>query len=160
MITKSQLSILYEWAKITKFPIKNAPTTSGYCNKPIGHYWLKSIAKTILIRKNLMSQDVVKICENEDILYAGYSVFMENTILKPHKDPNIYREEYKRIQIPLNIPDKEKCYMNYNNNRFSWEEGIPQVHYVMDIIHDGANLSNLPMDFLFVDVKKSVFIEI
>ena len=36
-----------------------------------------------------------------------------------------------------------------------WVEGEPQVHNVMDIAHDGCNLSDEEMIFLFLDVKKS-----
>lgn len=153
MITHNDLQILFEWAKQVKFPTKKAPTIDGYCNKVIHHYWLKSTAKTTLIRKKLMSDDVIQIYENEDILYSGYSMFEPGTILKPHKDPNIYREPYKRIQIPLTIPDKEKCYMTWKGNKVYWEEGVPQVYEVMHNIHDGANLSDKPMKILFVDVR-------
>jgi len=159
MISKNDLKFLYTWAKKTKFPLRKAPTTEGYCNKIIHHCWIKSTAKTVLIRKVLMNEEILKIFKNEDILYSGYSLFESGTILTPHKDPNIYREPYKRIQIPLTIPDKEKCYMTWKGKKIHWEEGIPQIYDVMDHIHDGGNLSKFPMEILFIDVKKSCIVE-
>lgn len=159
MITKEDLNKIYKWSKETEFPFKKAPTTEGYSNKDIRHCWIKSTAKTVLIRKKLMPKEIFDIFKNDDILYSGYSIFDSGTILKPHKDPNIYREPYKRIQIPIIIPDKEKCYMTWNGNRVYWMEGIPQVYYVMDCVHDGGNLSDFPMEILFVDVKKNTKIE-
>jgi aspartyl/asparaginyl beta-hydroxylase (cupin superfamily) len=160
MISKKDIDNLYVWAKQTKFLTKDAPTVSGYTNKKIHHYWLKSIAKTVLIRKKLMSDNIFLIYQNEDILYSGYSIFDSGTELGPHKDPNIYREPYKRIQIPVEIPDKDKCYMIWKGEKVTWEEGIPQVFEVMDYIHEGYNFSDGPMKFLFVDVKKESQIEI
>jgi hypothetical protein len=159
-ILKSDLKILYEWAKETNFPTKRAPITYGYCNKIVPHYWLKSISKTILIRKKFMTDEIFRIHQNDDILYSGYSYFDSGTILIPHKDPNIYREPYKRIQIPLRIPDREKCYMTWQGEKIYWDEGVPQVFSVMDYIHDGANLSNYPMEFLMIDVKRDTIVEL
>jgi len=160
MISKKDIDNLYVWGKQTKFLTKDAPTVSGYTNKKIHHYWLKSTAKTVLIRKKLMSDNIFSIHQNEDILYSGYSVFDSGTELGPHKDPNIHREPYKRIQIPLYIPNKEKCYMVWNGKKVFWEEGIPQLFEVMDYIHEGYNFSDRPMEFLFVDVKKESQVEI
>jgi aspartyl/asparaginyl beta-hydroxylase (cupin superfamily) len=103
MITKIDLKILYKWAKQTEFPLKKAPTTGGYSNKDIMISWLKGVGKTVTIRKKIMTEEVYEIFENDDILYATYSVFGGGTILKPHRDPNVYRELYKRIQIKVNI---------------------------------------------------------
>lgn len=160
MITKNDLLKIYEWAKQTNFPLKKAPTTNGYSNKDIFICWLKGVGKTVTIRKKLMSNEIYDIMTNDDILYATYSLFESGTILNPHRDPNVYRERYKRIQIPLIIPDKEQCYMTWNNKKIHWEEGVPQVYPVMDHIHDGANLSNQSMEFIMIDVKKSAIVEV
>jgi len=159
MITQQDLKTLYKWAKEIDFPSKRAPTTRGYCNKDIHHYWLKSIAKSVLIRKKLMTEDIIWIHQKNEILYSGYSLFEPGTVLKPHKDPNIYREPYKRIQVPLSIPERDKCYMTWGGNRIYWEEGICQVYNVMHNVHDGANLSDKPMEFLFVDVRLDTIVE-
>jgi len=84
--------------------------------------------------------------------------FEENTELKPHRDPNLYREPYKRIQIPLVIPDTEKCYMIWKGKKVHWTEGESQVFEVMDVIHEGYNYSDKPMKFLFLDVKKGTIV--
>lgn len=160
MITTTDLSELYRWAKQNDFPLKKAPTTEGYTNKDIFISWLKGVGKNVNIRKKLMTDEVYRIFQNDDILYATYSMFTEGTILKPHRDPNVYREPYKRIQIPLRIPDREKCYMSWQGEKIYWDEGVSQVFSVMDYIHDGANLSNYPMEFLMIDVKKDTVVEL
>lgn len=160
MITQNDLQTLYEWAKITNFPTKKAPTSNGYANKDIYISWLKGVGKSITIRKKLMSDKIYQIFENDNILYATYSLFESGTILKPHRDPNVYREPYKRIQIPLKIPDREKCYMTWQGKKIYWDEGIPQVFPVMDYIHDGGNLSDSSMEFLMLDVKKNTVIKL
>ena len=160
MISAQDLHTLYEWAKKTKFPTnKKAPVTEGYCDVFVPHYWLKSTAKSIMIRKKLMTEEVKKIFQNTDILYSGYSLFEPGTVINPHKDPNIYREPYKRIQVPINIPDREKCYMTWDNKRILWDEGNCQVYDVLSVIHDCANLSDKPMEFLFVDVRLDTMVE-
>ena len=156
MITKKDLLELYEWGKGTKFPLKTAPTIEGYSNRVIDYYWIKSVKKSTLIREKLMTDKVRKIYENDDILFSNYTIFHAGTILKPHKDPNILRYPYKRIQIPLTIPDKDKCYMEwveFKDGKILWEEGVPQVCDVMNHLHEAFNKSDKPMEILFVDVK-------
>ena len=156
MITQQDLTDLYEWAKDTEFPVKTAPTIEGYSNKSIDYYWIKSVKKSTLIREKLMTHRVREIYENDDILFSNYAIFYAGTILKPHKDPNILREPYKRIQIPLTIPNQNDCYMEWvdvKDGRILWEEGVPQVCDVMNHIHEAFNKSDEPMEILFVDVK-------
>ena len=76
-----------------------------------------------------MNDNIKKIYENDDILFSNYVIFYAGTKLNPHKDPNILRHPYKRIQIPLHVP-KGECYMQWTNLKFEkikWEEGVPQV---------------------------------
>ena len=113
MIKSDDLTTLYNWAKNVKFPVKKAPTIDGYSNKVIDYYWIKSVKKTTIIRDKLMTDEVRKIYQNKDILFSNYTIFYPNTILKPHKDPNILRYPYRRIQIPLVVPDTRKCYMEW-----------------------------------------------
>ena len=103
MITKSDLQKIYQWGLKTKFPLKLAPTTKGYTNKDIFICGFKFVRKNVNIRKNLMDQEIYDIIKNEDILYATYSIFQGGTILTPHLDPNVYRDRYKRVQIPLRL---------------------------------------------------------
>jgi hypothetical protein len=168
MICKSDLNILYHWAKQCEFPMKTAPTVEGYSNKQISHCWIKaeSIDKTgtkkvKYVRKKLIQdQKVIDIFDNSEILFVTVSLFDPGTILNKHKDPNVYRCPYKRIQIPLDIPDQEKCYMIWQDEKVFWAEGVPKVYEVMDYIHEGANLSDSPMRFLFLDVKKETIVDI
>ena len=162
MITKSNLKELYKWASSTEFPLKKAPTTVGYSNKDIYICGLKYIRKNVNIRKSKMTNTIYNIMKNDEILYAVYSRFEGGTILKPHKDPDVYRDKYKRIQIPLIIPDNKKCYMEWTKIkgvRMLWEEGKPQVCDVMHHIHHASNESDKPMEFLFLDVKVDTEVE-
>lgn len=163
MITKSNLKELYKWASSTEFPLKKAPTTVGYSNKDIYICGLKYIRKNVNIRKSKMTNTIYNIMKNDEILYAVYSRFEGGTILKPHKDPDVYRDKYKRIQIPLIIPDNKKCYMEWTKIkgvRMLWEEGKPQVCDVMHHIHHASNESDKPMEFLFIDVKVDTEVEL
>ena len=156
MITHRDLIELYNWAKDTEFPVKTAPTIEGYSNKSIDYYWIKSVKKSTLIREKLMTDKVCKIYDNDDILFSNYAIFYAGTILKPHKDPNILRYPYKRIQIPLTIPNQNDCYMQWvdvKDGKVLWEEGVPQVCDVMNHLHEAFNKSDKPMEILFVDVK-------
>lgn len=162
MITKNDLNLLYNWASNNNtLPLKKSPTSEGYCNKSTSYCWIKGVGKTTMIRKKLIQNELVeKIYENDDILFSMIALFEEGTELKPHKDPNIYKEPYKRIQIPLIIPNKEQCFMIWKGEKIYWIEGKPRIFEVMDYIHEGYNLSDKPMKFLFLDVKKSCQVEI
>ena len=163
MLTREDLNVLYEWAKDTKFPCKKAPTIDGYSNKIIDYYWLKSVKKSTIIRQKYMSDEVYEIYKNDEILFSNYTSFRAGTELYPHKDPDILRYPYKRIQIPLNVPCNKCCYMewtNIANGRIKWEEGKPEVCDVMNNTHQAFNNSDKPIDFLFVDVKLDTEVEI
>ena len=161
MISNKDLIDLYNWAKDKEFPVKKAPTTKGYSNKDIHICGLKFVRKNVNIRRNLMTQRIIDIMEDSDILYATYAIFEGGTILTPHKDPNVYSDMYKRIQIPLSIPDSDKCYMTWmRGKKIYWEEGKYQCHPVMDVVHQGHNLSDKPMTFLFLDVKLDTDVEL
>ena len=158
MLTKDNLKELYKWASQSKFPLKKAPTTVGYSNKDIYICGLKYIRKNINIRKSLMTESVYNIMKNDEILYAVYSRFSGGTILKPHKDPDVYSERYKRVQIPLDVT--KDFYMVWKGKNIYWENGVTQVYHVMDNIHSAFNDSDKTMEFLFIDVKLDTVVEI
>ena len=158
MITQENLHLLYEWASNSNFPLKKAPTTVGYSNKDIYICGLKYIRKNINIRKSLMTESVYNIMKNDEILYAVYSRFSGGTILKPHKDPDVYSERYKRVQIPLDVT--KDFYMVWKGENVYWENGVTQVYHVMDNIHSAFNNSDKTMKFLFIDVKLETEVEI
>tara|TARA_A100000164_G_C21673681_1_gene660870 strand:+ start:178 stop:687 length:510 start_codon:yes stop_codon:yes gene_type:complete len=162
MIKSNDLLTLYNWAKNVTFPVKKAPTIDGYSNKVIDYYWIKSVKKTTIIRDKLMTDEVRKIYQNENILFSNYTIFYPNTILKPHKDPDILRYPYKRIQIPLTVPDTDKCYMDWVNIKdgvVKWKEGKPEVCDVMNYTHQAYNYSDKPLEILFVDVERDTEVE-
>ena len=158
MITKSNLKELYEWASSSEFPLKKAPTTVGYSNKDIYICGLKYIRKNINIRKSMMTDVVYNIMKNDEILYAVYSRFVGGTVLTPHKDPDVYRDRYKRVQIPLNVT--RDFYMIWKDKKIYWEDGVTQVFEVMDNIHQAFNKSDKTMEFLFLDVKMNTEVEL
>ena len=158
MLTKDNLKELYKWASQSEFPLKKAPTTVGYSNKEIYICGLKYIRKNINIRKSLMTESVYNIMKNDEILYAVYSRFSGGTILKPHKDPDVYSDRYKRVQIPLDVT--KDFYMVWKGENVYWENGVTQVYHVMDNIHSAFNNSDKTMKFLFIDVKLETEVEI
>lgn len=158
MITKSNLKELYEWASSSEFPLKKAPTTVGYSNKDIYICGLKYIRKNTNIRKSMMTDAVYNIMKNDEILYAVYSRFIGGTILTPHKDPDVYRDRYKRVQIPLNVT--RDFYMVWKDKKIYWEDGVTQVFEVMDNIHQAFNNGDKTMEFLFLDVKMNTEVEL
>ena len=158
MIGKFDLSLLYEWASSSRFPLKKAPTVVGYSNKDIYICGLKYIRKNVNIRKSMMTDAVYNIMKNDEILYAVYSKFSGGTILKPHKDPDVYSDRYKRVQIPLNVT--RDFYMLWKGEKIYWENGVTQVFEVMDNVHQAFNDSNKTMEFLFLDVKMNTEVEL
>ena len=75
-------------------------------------------------------------------------------IFGPVKDYECLCGKYKRIQIPLVVPEREKCYMVWDDDKkYYWDVGVPQCWEVMDHTHSGANYCNEDAKFLFLDVK-------
>ena len=170
MISKTDLKNLYEWAKDKDFPLRRTITTrkpygtnkiESYCNKEIYSYPLKFGRRKVTIRESVMPQKIIDIFKDEDILYTVVSIFQSGTILKPHRDPHIYNFPYKRIQIPLDIPEVGKCTMRWiKGGTIVWEEGVPQVCNVMYDVHEASNLSDKDMFMMFLDVKMDTEVEL
>jgi hypothetical protein len=170
MISKTDLKNLYEWAKDKDFPLRRTITTrkpygtnkiESYCNKEIYSYPLKFGRRKVTIRESVMPQEIIDIFKDEDILYTVVSIFQAGTILKPHRDPHIYNFPYKRIQIPLDIPEVGKCTMRWiKGGTIVWEEGVPQVCNVMYDVHEASNLSDKDMFMMFLDVKMNAEVEL
>ena len=163
MITKKELDTLYKWASVKEFIVKKTPWSVGYANKNVLVCGLKFVRKKTHIQKNLMPDEICEIIKNDDIIHASYCEFTSKTKLNPHKDPDIYSEKYKRIHIPLFIPDKNECYMEWTEIKsdiINWEEGKPIVCDVMNHVHQVFNNSSRSMKFLFLDVKIDVEVEL
>ena len=170
MISKTDLKNLYDGAKDKDFPLRRTITTrkpygtnkiESYCNKEIYSYPLKFGRRKVTIRESVMPQEIIDIFKDEDILYTVVSIFQSGTILKQHRDPHIYNFPYKRIQIPLDIPEVGKCTMRWiKGGTIVWEEGVPQVCNVMYDIHEASNLSDKDMFMMFLDVKMDTEVEL
>lgn len=158
MITRKNLDDLYNWALKGNFPMKGNPTSPNYSNKKIYICQFKFVRKSMNIRKKLMTDEIYEIFKNDEILNSNYAIFAGGTILKPHIDPDIYTERYKRIQIPMKVP--EGSYMLWGKEKIIWKEGEPQCYLVMDYVHQASNPSDKPIEFLFLDVKMDTEIEL
>ena len=158
MITRKNLDDLYNWALKGNFPMKGNPTSPNYSNKKIYICQFKFVRKSMNIRKKLMTDEIYEIFKNDEILNSNYAIFAGGTILKPHIDPDIYTERYKRIQIPMKV--SEGSYMLWKGEKVIWEKGVPKCYPVMDHIHEAYNLSDDTMEFLFVDVKLDTVVEL
>ena len=154
---KSDVDYLYEWAAKTDFPLRRAPTAVGYSNKDIYFCWLKAQNKNGGgVRCSVVKDQRVRDILNQDeIILATVSLFEAGTKLGAHKDPPVYGKKYRRIQIPLYIPCDKCCYMVWKGEKVSWKEGEPQIYDVMDYVHEGYNLSDDDMMFLFVDIEQN-----
>ena len=158
MITRKNLDDLYNWALKGNFPMKGNPTSPNYSNKKIYICQFKFVRKSMNIRKKLMTDEIYEIFKNDEILNSNYAIFAGGTILKPHIDPDIYTERYKRIQIPMKVP--EGSYMLWGKEKIIWKEGEPQCYPVMDYVHQASNPSDKPIEFLFLDVKMDTEVEL
>jgi len=164
MISHQDLTDLYEWGLIASElkSRRGLPTYSkvtSLAEKKFEDYmvagnWFKMTRKLTNIRKNVMPEHIYKIHQNPEILYSGYAHLKPRHYIQPHKDLNVYNERFKRIQIPLHLPEKDKIYMTWEDGRkIYYEEGHAQVWHVMDYMHSGNNESDKPAKFLFLDVK-------
>ena len=158
MITRKNLDDLYNWALKGNFPMKGNPTSPNYSNKKIYICQFKFVRKSMNIRKKLMNDKIYEIYKNDEILNSNYAIFAGGTILKPHIDPDIYTERYKRIQIPMKVP--EGSYMLWGKEKIMWKVGEPQCYPVMDYVHQASNPSDKPIEFLFLDVKMDTEVEL
>jgi aspartyl/asparaginyl beta-hydroxylase (cupin superfamily) len=158
MITRKNLNDLYDWALKGSFPMKGNPTSPNYSNKKIYICQLKFVRKNINIRKKLMNDEIYEIYKNDEILNSNYAIFAGGTILKPHIDPDIYTDRYKRIQLPIKVP--EGSYMLWGKEKITWKEGEPQCYPVMDYVHQASNPTDKPIEFLFLDVKMDTKVEL
>ena len=159
MINLVELSKIYQWAKHIDFPLKKAPTAEGYSNKDIYISWLKGAGKKVFIRRKIMTEEVANIFLKDEIIFASFSKFEGGTILNPHRDPDVYPVRYKRIQLPITIPNTNHCFMIWNDRKIRWKEGVAQTYPVMDVTHEGYNLSTKPMEFVMIDVKLDTIVE-
>ena len=49
--------------------------------------------------------------------------------------------------------------MIWDDKKVTWKEGVAQTYPVMDVTHEGYNLSTKSMDFVMIDVKMNTQVE-
>ena len=103
MITRNEIDELFEWASTTKFPLYKLNNPEYYSNKRIDYSWHKLVdhKNKSTIRRKFMTERIIEIHKNPDILWSAMGIFYAGTKVNKHKDPNIFSEPYKRIQIPI-----------------------------------------------------------
>lgn len=164
MITSEEIDDLYNWAKITEFPLKREGITSKYMGYEILICYLKYGKKRIFYPHKSISESIFDIAVRPEIYSLLYIQYPPKLKAKPHRDYNPYGKEFKRIQLPIKIPnnnrDKE-CYIEWidSKERVYWKEGKVEIFNV-DELHQGANNSNESMEFLYVDIKKDTEVEL
>ena len=152
---KIDVDYLYEWASAQDFPFRRAPTAVGYSNRDIYFCWLKGTRHHCGVRTNIIDdQRIIDILESDEVLLATVAYFEPGTELGPHKDPPVYEQPYRRIQIPLYVHPTD-CYMIWQGEKVYWRAGEPQIYDVQDYVHEGYNFSEEPMIFMFVDIRKT-----
>ena len=98
MISKTDLNLLYFWAKSSEFKLIEEPTSSGYPTKPILYCLLKLVRNSTILRKRNINNDMIfKLLSNPDILFCAYVSIQPGTEHGPHKDLNVYAEEFKSL---------------------------------------------------------------
>ena len=81
MIIRKELDELYEWARTTKFPLYKLNNPEHYSNKRIDYSWNKLVdhKNKSTIRKKFMTERIVKIHQNHEILWSAIGVFYAGT---------------------------------------------------------------------------------
>ena len=81
MITRQEIDDLYEWAKITKFPLYKLNNPEHYSNKRIDYSWNKLVnhKNKSTIRRKFMTVRIIQIHENPEILWSAIGVFYAGT---------------------------------------------------------------------------------
>ena len=160
MITKLDLKRLYEWASTNNFPLKKEGITSKYMGYEILICYLKYGKKRIFYPHKTISEPVFDIAVRPEIYSLSYIKYPPKLKAKPHRDYNPYGKEFKRIQIPIKIPNSNECYIEWidKNEKVYWTEGKVEIFNVEEL-HQGANNSNESMEFLYVDINVDTKVE-
>ena len=152
MITKQDLDSLYQWARNTEFPLRNERITSKIHGIRSQNFAISKTGVNLIQYPNKeLSEPVIHIIENEDILGVYFLSYPPNMTAPAHRDYNPHRQPYRRIQIPTKVEDG---YIEWTatGERVYWQEGKPEIFNVEEE-HQGANNSNTTMEFLYVDIK-------
>ena len=161
MITKSHLQRLYQWSLETEFPLKKEGITSNYMGYEILICYLKDGKKRIFYPHKSLSESISDIIVKPEIYSLTYIHYPPKLNAKPHRDYNPYNKKFKRIQLPIKIPDGNKCYIEWidTEERVYWQKGKVEI-FDVEKLHQGANESDQSMEFLYIDVKYDTLVEI
>ena len=157
MITELDLQRLYKWALNTNFPLNKKVLNKNIWDDEIFICYLKYGKKRIFYPHKFISESVFNIAVKPEIFGLTYIQYPPKLKAKPHRDYNPYGKEFKRIQLPIKIPNNNKnneCYIEWidKNKKVYWTEGKIEIFNVEEL-HQGANNSNETMEFLYIDVK-------
>ena len=161
MITNSDLSLLQHWAKSTIFPMRREGISSKYLKYEPSICYVKFGRKRKVYRDKLLNKKIKNIILNEKIFGVAYISYQPKLIAKPHKDFNLWDNDFRRVQIPLKIPKGNKCYMEWidTKERVYWKEGKVEIFNVENL-HQGANESDEEMIFLYLDIDPNLEIQV
>ena len=122
MITKEQLTKLFYWGNRTTFPLRKEGITSKYMGYDVFVSYAKYGKNEKRYRKKLFDDDIYEIIKNDEIYGVAYLKYSAHVDAKPHKDFNLWGKDFLRIQIPLKIPQGNKCYIEFidTGERFYW----------------------------------------
>ena len=161
MITKDDLNILKVWAMGTKFPMRREGITSKYMKYEPSVCYVKFGKKKKIYRDRLLDVKVKNIIQDEKIYGVAYITYPPRLEAKPHRDFNLWGKDFRRIQLPLKLPKGDKCYIEWldTKERVYWKEGKVEIFNVENL-HQGANLSDEEMIFLYLDIHPELQVEI
>jgi len=160
MITKSDFIILQKWAKTTRFPLRREGITSRYMKYDPSVCYVKFGKNKKIYRDKLITDEVKNIINDDKIFGVAFITYPPKLEAKPHTDYNLWGRDFRRIQLPLKLPKGDKCYIEWldTKERVYWKEGKVEIFNVENL-HQGANLSDEEMIFLYLDVHPSLEIE-
>ena len=161
MITKEQLTKLFHWGNKTTFPLRKEGITSKYMGYDVFVSYAKYGKNEKRYRNKLFDDDIYEIIKNDEIYGVAYLKYSAHVDAKPHKDFNLWGKDFLRIQIPLRIPQGNKCYIEFieTGERFYWQEGKVEIFNV-EKLHQGKNDSDETMEFLYVDIDPDTKVEL
>ena len=161
MITKEQLTKLFHWGNKTTFPLRKEGITSKYMGYDVFVSYAKYGKNEKRYRKKLFDDDIYEIIKSDEIYGVAYLKYSAQVDAKPHKDFNLWGKDFLRIQIPLKIPEGNKCYIEFieTGERFYWQEGKVEIFNV-EKLHQGKNDSDETMEFLYVDINPDTKVEL
>ena len=159
MITKNELTRLYNWASTTTFPLRNERITSKYMGYGLLICYFKGGVNFIQYPNRELSQPVMDILCKDEILGSYFLSYPPNMIAPKHTDYNPHRQPFKRIQIPTRVDDGFIEFVKTGEKVF-WKEGKVEIIDVEHEEHQGANNSDNRMEFLYVDVKMDTEVEL